>query len=598
MASGRSPDRKSDLSRGQGADRSYRPRHARNSRPTDPMCARTPVVTPPRRSERSMPDRRDIDPRSFVPQAGRPPGGVRNLPTVSAAPEEAYRQRQFAGVNALLAAPTVSGPLVIPRFTPVTQQSSFSTSAPVLRTPETRPHSMLTPRQMQSKRAEKLAVLSEPAVRGAMALMLSYIVSGALSFAFWAVAAHQEKAATVGSVSAEVSAISFLASVGSLNLINVFARFLPEAGRHARRMIIVSYGGAVVAALLSTGIFLFTPLSSGLVLGGEAGRLGFTLCVILNSVFMIQDGGLIGFGRSGWVPIENIGVAAARLGLMPLAVTFLSAKIGVLWSWGLPMAIAVVVINALNIGLLAGRQSTKHAQLPMLGELSRFVAIESVTTAVSSAVGAFLPALVTRQLGATQGGYFYVPWVIATMASGLLSSVMLSMIREVVVRPEGSAATIRRSLGLASLVVVGGLLICVFAGQMALSPLGPAFVAHGAQLLRWIGLALPAAALNLLFWATCLVRRRPWPVLALNLTTSIGIIGGSLSLRHGADSADIGVIYCAVQWAVAIVVFIPTVKGLHVVHERSEEHETLGTSTPGSAINGRWPDALPRRETW
>jgi hypothetical protein len=383
-----------------------------------------------------------------------------------------------------------------------------------------------------------------------------------------------------------LSAISFLASVGSLNLINVFARFLPEAGGRARRMILVSYGGAVLAGALSAIDFLLTPLSSGLVLGGEAGRLGFTVCVVLNSVFMIQDGGLIGFGRPGWVPIENILVTAARLGLMPLAIMFLSAKIGILWSWGLPMAVAVVVINVLNIGLLAGRQSGKPAQLPMLGELGRFIAIESVTTAVSSAVGAFLPALVTRQLGPAQGGYFYIPWTIATMASGLLSSVMLSMVREVVARPEGSATTIRRSLGLASVVVAGGLLICVFAGDLALTPLFPAFAAHGAPLLRWIGLALPAATVNLLFWSTCLVRRRPWPVLVLNLTTSIGIIGGSLSLRHGTDSADIGAIYCAVQWAVAIAVFIPTVKALHVVRERSEEHETLGASTPGSAGNG------------
>jgi hypothetical protein len=278
---------------------------------------------------------------------------------------------------------------------------------------------------------------------------------------------------------------------------------------------------------------------------------------------------------------------------MPLAITFLSAKIGILWSWGLPMAVAVVVINVLNIGLLAGRQSKKPPQLPPVGELGRFIAIESVTTAVSSAVGAFLPALVTRQLGATQGGYFYVPWIVASMASGLLSSVMVSMVREMVARPEGTRTTVSRSLGLVALIVLAGLLVCLFAGQLALSPLGPAFAAHGAPLLRWIGLSLPAVALNLLFWATCLVRRRPWPVLVLNLTTSIGIIGGSLSLRHSADNADIGAIYCAVQWVIAIVFVIPTVRAVRIVCERSEKRETLDASPSGSAGNGRRPDALP-----
>ena len=54
---------------------------------------------------------------------------------------------------------------------------------------------------------------------------------------------------------------------------------------------------------------------------------------MLASVFMIQDGGLVGLGRSGWVPIENVLVASARLALIPLAAIFLSARMGLLWSW-------------------------------------------------------------------------------------------------------------------------------------------------------------------------------------------------------------------------------------------------------------------------
>ena len=64
---------------------------------------------------------------------------------------------------------------------------------------------------------------------------------------FWSVTAHHQDASAVGSVSAEVSSITFLASVGSLNLINVFARFLPEAGWHARRLILTSYGAAALS---------------------------------------------------------------------------------------------------------------------------------------------------------------------------------------------------------------------------------------------------------------------------------------------------------------------------------------------------------------
>ena len=251
---------------------------------------------------------------------------------------------------------------------------------------------------------------------------------------------------------------------------------------------------------------------------------------------MIQDGGLIGFGRSTWVPVENILVALARLALLPVTAAFLSAPIGALWSWALPMAIAVIVVNVLNIGLLAGQQANQRPSLPTFGELGRFVAIESVTTAISAAVSAFLPALVTLRLGATQGGYFYVPWIIATMVSLLLTSILISMVREAVARPEKADSTILRSMRFGLLVVVVAMTICLLLPKLVLLPLGLDFVSHGAPLLRWVGLSLPATAVNLLFWATCLVRRRPWPVFAVNFATSSAIVGGVLLLGHGQAS--------------------------------------------------------------
>jgi O-antigen/teichoic acid export membrane protein len=283
---------------------------------------------------------------------------------------------------------------------------------------------------------------------------------------------------------------------------------------------------------------------------------------------MIQDGGLVGFGRFGWVPVENVLVASARLALLPLAAMFLSTRIGILWSWALPMAVGVLVVNVLIIGRLAGQQSKQQPSLPTFGELGRFVAIESVTTAVAASLSAFLPALVTQRLGASQGGYFYVPWVIATMVSVLLSSILISMVREAVASPDRADFTIRGSMGLALLVVIGAMTACLLLPGLVLAPLGPDFSAHGAPLLRWVGLALPATAVNLLYWATCLIRRRPWPVFALNIATSAAILGGVLILGRDSDISRVGTIYCLVQWLVAAAVSLPTIKALRVVRQR------------------------------
>ena len=55
-----------------------------------------------------------------------------------------------------------------------------------------------------------------------------------------------------------------------------------------------------------------TPMAARLIIGGGPGRVAFAVCVVLNSIFMIQDRGLVGFGRYNWVPVENVLVTVAR----------------------------------------------------------------------------------------------------------------------------------------------------------------------------------------------------------------------------------------------------------------------------------------------
>ncbi len=464
------------------------------------------------------------------------------VPDLTAA-EDGMRERQLAG----------------PRVFP-------SPSRPNMATPEVSATSLAP--TIQSR---VVSLFKEPALRGALALMFSAVAAGGLGYVFWAFTAHRLDASAVGSVSAEVSSITFLATVGGLNLVTIFARFLPVAGWHSRRLILTSYGAVALAGLLAATVFLLTPMATGLVLGGGLGRFAFAVCVVLTSVFSIQDGGLIGFGRFSWVPVENISVALARLALLPVVSIFLSARIGVLWSWAVPMTISVLVVNVLIVGRLAGQQAKQRPSgLPSFGDLGRFVAIDCVTTAVCAAVGIFLPALVTLKLGSTQGGYFYVPWIITMMICLLLTDISIPMVREAVANPGKADFTIRRSIRLALLVIIIAMTVCLLLARLMLAPLGSNFADHGAPLLHWVGLSIPATAVIVLFWAVCLVRRRPWPVFAVNVTTSGAIIGGVLLLGRGTDISRVGMIYCIVQWAAAAAVSLPTFTALRIIRMGQE----------------------------
>lgn len=432
-------------------------------------------------------------------------------------------------------------------------------------------------------------LLADRAISGSLSLMFSAIASGALALAFWSLTARTHGASAVGVISAEVSMITFLASAGSLNMINVFARFIPQAGRHVRRLMAIGYGSAVTTGLLLGGVFLLTPWADDVVIGGALGRLAFVVLVLVNTVFVIQDGGLIGFGRAGLVPIENVLVAAARLALLPLAAFAVAGPGGVLVAWGVPMALALLVVNGLIMMRMAPAMATRVDDLPRAPDLARFVAVESVTTAVASSLTAFLPVLVTQRLGSTAGGHFYVPWVITTMVSLLLSSTLIAMVRELVDNPAQSQSTLRRSLGMSGLVVVVAMLGCVVAAPVILWPLGPDFVEHGVPLLRWAGLALPGSAVTLLFWSACLVERRAWPILWMNLAISVGMLAGVLTLDAGDSPSSVGMLYCLVQTAVAVAVARPTVSALRRLRARRhpEMSARVGRPTRSPAQQGR-----------
>jgi len=395
--------------------------------------------------------------------------------------------------------------------------------------------------------------------------MLSAGATGGLSYVFWAFAAHHQNAAAVGRISAEVSSITFLATVGSLNLTSVYGRFLPVAGWRARRFIATGYGSASLVGLLVALIFMATPLARGLVIGGAAGGLTFVVCVVLNSVFNIQDGGLIGFGRFEWIPVENASVALMRFALLPVAAIFLSAQASVLGAWLLPMGLAVVVVNIYNLGPLASGKMRQRPDLPSVGELNHFIAVGAISSSVNATVSAFLPAFVTHRLGPAQGGYFYVPWMITTMVVLLMTNITTSMIREVVANPEKTGVAIRRSLMLAMLVVLAVMIACLFLAHLILTPLGPSYAAYGAPLMHWAGLATPATAVIVFFWSLCSIYQRPWPSFGVNLFTTVAIFGGVLLLHSGSDISRVGMIYCAVQCVAALAVGFTTFTGLRAV---------------------------------
>ncbi len=427
------------------------------------------------------------------------------------------------------------------------------------------------------------------AATSSFALIASAIGTAATTYLFWVVVARRDGADAVGAASAQIATITFLGGAASLNLTDVLARFLPVAGERTGRLIRRSYLAAGCAAALAAVAFLATPWGSAASAG--IGVAGFVALVVLSALFLIQDGGLIGLGKAAWVPIENVTMGVARLALLPLCALLLATSGYAVLAWGLAMGAAVVALNAIVLGRLAPR-ARGHARLPEPRNLRRFVAVESVTSAVATTVTTFLPAVVTFSMGTRLGGFFYVPWMVIAIGTLLLSNVLIAAVRESVAEPAAAPSVLRGQLRLGVVMVTAGTAGCALLPGVPLALLGGDFAHEAGGLLRWLGLALPGSAVLLLFWALCLILQRPWPVLWVNVAVAGCTVGAVVTYGEALGLTGVGAVHFAVQTLVALAVLPVTVRWL-----RPMLRGTTHTAIPSTADLA--PDAPPTsvRET-
>ena len=238
---------------------------------------------------------------------------------------------------------------------------------------------------------------------------VSAILSGVSRFGFLGKGRPLYSVATVGHISAEVSAITFLAFIGSLNLMTAFPRFLPRRVEHSADAPVKLYAPPPGWFDRVGDIYV-----DAAILGACAGWYGGTLWIHVlrggQQHIHFQDGVLVGFGKAVWVPVENLLVAMARLGLVPVIAA--SAHSSFRWhlmGMGVPDGISVLVVNGFNLGPLARQASVHQPELPPIKGLLNWVGIEAATTIVNASVTAFLPALVTWRLGDCARRLFLCP---------------------------------------------------------------------------------------------------------------------------------------------------------------------------------------------
>lgn len=383
-------------------------------------------------------------------------------------------------------------------------------------------------------------------LRNSLDLMASSAASAGLGLVFWAVAARVAPAADVGRNSAEVAAMTLLASLAQLGLPNVVNRFLPVAAERSGRFLYRCYVTSAVVAVLIAVVYVVAGLGNGFLPHFWAGRALFVVSVPVWVIFVIQDAALVGVHRSKWIPVENTLFSAAKLAILVPLVGY-SARSGLFVAWALPMLAAVAVVNWYLVQRALPKHmasSTRQSGLPSLRGIVSFVAGDYVANVLGVVSALVLPLIVLERLGATATAHFYLPWTVAAAFGQLTWNLTTSFVAEAAFEGQLTRRLARRAIRIGLALIIPVVVIGVALAPFVLDIFGREYSRESTTLLRLLLLGLLGTAVNAFYSAIAWIDRTVWRLAIRQMLTGATLIGVTVAtITHlGITAVGVGVV--------------------------------------------------------
>lgn len=401
--------------------------------------------------------------------------------------------------------------------------------------------------------------------RGGLTLVAASVLSSVLGFLFWVLAARWFDAATVGTATATVAAMAFLATLSTLGLRNGILRFATGAGgfRFVRHVYLACAATALVAAL----VFLAgRPLwASGLddLLGDPWLAGAFILATVAWVLFVLQDSALTASGRTRFVPAAQAAYGAGKIGMLALLAA-IALPGAVFIAYSVPTVVIVVAVSLVVLRRPARPVPAEDpASIPPLRPLMRFAAAEHGAALVWLAAVDLLPLLVLERAGAAASAYYFLSFAAAytlyLVASNFGSALLVAASRQ----PARLSELARRTLRSTMLLVLFGALLGVVLAPWFLALLGPGYAEHAGLLQLLLLSAIPQVIVGI---SAAVARvRRSLAALATQqiVLAALVILGADIGLRT-VGLEGVGWAWLIAQTLVAVGVLTTTLRTIWI----------------------------------
>jgi LmbE family N-acetylglucosaminyl deacetylase/O-antigen/teichoic acid export membrane protein len=394
-----------------------------------------------------------------------------------------------------------------------------------------------------------VAPADTPLYANAYALLANQVSSAALGFLYWMIAARLYSVDVVGRSSAVISTLLLIAAISQLGLDAGMVRFVPRAGRNARRLVLGAYLVVPSYAAVLSIAFLLISRASGFgekLVGDLLPPWLLIAATVAWSVFTLQDATLNGLRRSVWVLGENLIYNVSKIVLLVLGVVLLKDA-GIVGSWFLPTLVSIALVGWLVFGRFLKADSEAaletHAEGITRREVVRSVSGDHLGSIIAEASIRLLPLLVVALLGAKANAFFYQGWIVAytfALAANSMSSSFSAHASGDMANIAGHSRAILRQM---LLVLVPAALLVAALAPTILSLFGRAYASEATQLLRLLALGVPLVVFDVWYLSYERVRGNIRRVVAVQ-AVGAGLLLGLAYLTVGR----LGITGIAVAW--------------------------------------------------
>jgi O-antigen/teichoic acid export membrane protein len=389
--------------------------------------------------------------------------------------------------------------------------------------------------------------------RNAIYIISTTILTAALGFFFWMVAARYYTSEEVGLASTSISTMMLLASIATLGFNISLVRFLPSSDRKME-MINSCLTISAAFAILVGAVFLLGLDIWASKLQFLRDNILFPLLFILVTVVWVSstivDTVFISRRMAQYSLVRNSFFGLAKIPL-PIFLASLGA-FGVFLAWGTSATLALLLGGIFLLRALPEYRIGVMVKRRLLNDMLHYSFWNYIASFFQMAPALALPLLVTNLLSPVKAAYFYIAWMIANLVMTIPSGVSRSLLAEGSNLEAMLVQNTKESIKFSLLLLIPAIALVFLVGDKLLLLFGSDYSQEGHSLLLVLAISALPFALNTIYVSVKNVRKQVDRVVAIYAIIALGTFTISYYLLPTFGLTGAGIAWIASNIAAAL----------------------------------------------